>query len=112
MGLRSAIGATLCDWFARVVALLEVLEQAGMRRLPAQELAGQRARGSYVDAEEGAEPAEVLRRDGLHRQVELPADRLGDRPERHALLGGRMQHRAGGRLPPREPRQLPCGGPV
>src|SRR4051794_33595329 len=85
MGLRSAIGPTLRDGFARVVALFEVLEQPELHRLPAQALAGQRARGPDVDrSEEGAQPAEVLARiltgDRLHRQVELPADRLPRRP--------------------------------
>src|SRR2546421_8440699 len=43
-----------------VVPLLEVRDQPGVRRLPAQPLAGQRAGGRSVEREEGADPAELL----------------------------------------------------
>jgi hypothetical protein len=43
-----------------VVALVEIVDEPGMGRLPSQELAGQRARGRAVDRDERPQPTEVL----------------------------------------------------
>nr|WP_272472523.1 hypothetical protein [Baekduia alba] len=63
-----------------------------------------------------SQPAEVRGRvhgrDGRHRQVELPPDRLGDRPRRDALLGDRVQHRPGRSRLERQPEEARGVGPV
>src|SRR6266851_1782039 len=62
-----------------VVALIEVLDEPGMCRLPAQQLAGQRARDRVVGREEAGQEAEVLARlaggDGDHRDGAQPRSR-------------------------------------
>ena len=81
-----------------VVALIEVLDEPGMCRLPAQQLAGQRARDRVVGREEAGQEAEVLarlaRRDGDHRDVEVSPDHLGDGADRHILVRDRVQPRS------------------
>src|SRR5260370_2375588 len=58
-----------------VVALIEVLDEPGMCRLPAQQRAGQHARDRVAGREEAGQEAEVparlAGRDGDHRDVEL-----------------------------------------
>src|SRR6266849_4607805 len=81
-----------------VVALLEVLNEPGMCRLPAQQLAGQRARDRVVGREEAGQEAELLARlvgrDGDHRDVEVSPDHVGDGADRHTLVRDRVQPRS------------------
>ena len=62
-----------------VVALIEVLDEPGMCRLPAQQLAGQRARDRVVGREEEGQKAEVLARlagrDADHRDADVECER-------------------------------------
>ena len=113
------------DAVVEVVALVEIVDEPGMRGPPPHELAGQRARGGDVGGEEVREPAEVLAcvlgRDGDHREVEVATDHLGDLADRHAFVGDPVQNRSGrGRLQRQaeEPRGIepvhggPAVGPV
>src|SRR6266567_6079259 len=81
-----------------VVAVIEVLDEPGMGRLPAEQLAGQRARDRVVGREEAGQEAEVparlAGRDGDHREVEVPPDHLGDGADRHTLVRDRVQPRS------------------
>src|SRR6266581_2976380 len=81
-----------------VVALIEVLDEPGMCRLPAQQLAGQRARDRVVGREEAGQEAEVparlAGRDGDHRDVEVSPDHLGDGADRHTLVRDPVQRRS------------------
>src|SRR5690349_11478785 len=65
-GVRELAGARrpVSWWSVRseVVARLQVRDQGGVFRLPAQQLAGEGGRGAHVDRGEAAEPAEVVRR--------------------------------------------------
>ena len=51
-----------------------------------------------LSADKAGHKAEVLARllggDGGDREVEMPADHLGDVADLHALIGDRMQHRS------------------
>src|SRR5215213_4562030 len=87
------------DRIARVGPGCDVLDQGRPRRDPAQELAGQIARGGDVGTDEPAEEAEpvrLLRVQRAGRQPELLAERRGDRAERQALLADRVEDRAAG----------------
>ena len=57
-GTRSGAPRSLSR--GEVVTFVEVRDQAGVGRLPAHPLSGQRARGGVVEAHEGAEEREVL----------------------------------------------------
>src|SRR5712691_7180738 len=65
-----------------VVALVEVVDEPGLGRLPSQQLAGQRARGRAIGPDEGSQPGEVRScvpgSDGDHGEVEMPSDHFGD----------------------------------
>ena len=82
-----------------VVAVIQVLDQPGVGRLPGQQLAGQLAGRGVVQRDEGAEEGEVLirvlGRDAGARQAELAADVLRDVPEGHAIVSDRVQPRSG-----------------
>src|SRR5215470_15198605 len=59
----------------KVVALVQIVEEARMGRLPPHQVAGRRARGRGVDREQATQPAElltgVLGRDRDHRHVQV-----------------------------------------
>ena len=78
-----------------VVALIEVFDQPGPGGLPSQQFACDCAGCRAVEREEACEPGEVrpglLWGDGDHRDVEVPADHLGDVTDRHAFVGDGMQ---------------------
>lgn len=78
-----------------VVALGEVLDQTGLDRLPAEEVAGQRGRRRVVDLGVGTEEAEVViglgLRDADDGQVQPAADGLGDLPEADPLVVDSVQ---------------------
>ena len=78
-----------------IVPLVEIGDEPGLGRLPAEQLAGQRARGWGVNREEAAKPAKVLAcvlwSDGDDWELEMPSDHLGDVADRYALLGHRVQ---------------------
>ena len=84
------------------VGTVQVLDEPGLRRLPARQLAGQRARRWDVEREELGQPGEVPGRvpggDGHHGQGEMPADHLGDVADRHAFVGDRVQRRSRRRI--------------
>jgi len=92
------------------VAFVEVVEQSGLCRLPAQQLAGQHAGGGAVGRKQGPEPPEVRAcvggSDGDHRYAEMPADDLGDVADAHALIRDRVQSRARRSLPQREAEEV------
>src|SRR5260221_14363245 len=80
-----------------VVALLNVCNQCRALRPPSQEFLCLLARRRVVGRHEGGEEAEVGARvlggNADNRQLQLPADRLSDIPEPHALLARSMQSR-------------------
>jgi hypothetical protein len=47
-------------WLLEVVALVEVLDQSGLCRLPVEQFTGEPARGRRVDRQELGEPGEVV----------------------------------------------------
>src|SRR5690348_1283455 len=63
---------------AEVVALVHVLDEAGLDRPPAEQLAGPRGGGRLVDGEHLPEEAEIPGPDGPRRDVQVAADHLGD----------------------------------
>jgi len=67
--------------------------------LPAQEFLGDGAGGGHVGAEQVHEHALVLRGgQRLGRQVQVPADGLGDLADGHAFVADSVEHSTGGRL--------------
>ncbi len=56
------LGGWSCGWGPEVVALVEIVDQPEMSRLPRQQLAGQRARRRAVETEEPGQPREMLAR--------------------------------------------------
>lgn len=76
-----------------------------MGGLPAELLPGQCAGRGLIDAEDAAEEAEALRRDGLDGQVELAADRLGDRLHLVPFVGDRVDDDARRGLFENEPEE-------
>ena len=80
---------------SKIGRMIDVGDEPGLFRLPVELRAGTRARSRDVDACEHREPAEVLGRlfGRLRddRNVQAPADHLGDLLERHALFGDRME---------------------
>ena len=100
-----------------VGAGLEVGDQPGLRRLPAEQVARDRARGGRIGGEERAEPAEVLGVDRGGRQIQAAADRLGDRAGLDALVVDGVEDVAGGcgfEAEPEHPRGVEAvdGGPA
>src|SRR5579862_5476232 len=89
-----------------VVAFFEILEQPGVCRLPAHDLARPFARGWGIDAPECCQEAEVLGggrlRNGTYWHIQIAADHVGNRPRRHTLFGNRVQGRGGWRRLERE----------
>src|SRR5258705_13128289 len=86
-----------------VVTLLEVCDQPGLRWLPAEAGARERARGGRVGPDERAEEAEVLgrvlSRDRHDWHLEVPADDLPDVANRHSPPPDPVRHRARRRPP-------------
>src|ERR1019366_6583004 len=84
-------------WGVEVVALVEIVDQPEMGRLPRQQLAGQCARRRAVEPEEPGQPREMLARvlggDGDHGDVEGPSDHLGDAADRDPLTLARPQRK-------------------
>src|SRR5258708_2649144 len=97
-----------------VVTLFNVCNQCRALRPPSQEFLCLLARRRVVGRHEGGEEAEVGARvlggNADNRQLQLPADRLSDIPERHALLAGSMQSRTSRGGLPLRPVQA-CPGP-
>jgi hypothetical protein len=89
--------------------VLQVLDQAGPNRPPAEELLGRGARGRVVQLHERAQEAEVggglVGFDADRGQVQAPADGLGDVTERYALVTDSVQPRPGRRGFQRQPVQ-------
>jgi hypothetical protein len=56
-----------------------------------EQFAGQRAGCRLVDREDLPQEAEILRRDGGSRQVQVTADHLGDIADRHTLVADCVQ---------------------
>src|SRR5690242_9046978 len=75
---------------SEVRGAIEVGEQTGVRRPPAELLAGPDARGGHVELREVSEPREMFGggagREARRRHLQPAADDLGDRAERHAFL--------------------------
>src|ERR1700722_5686393 len=94
---------------AEVVALIEILDEASVLWLPAQELLRKGAGGRVVERDERTEEAEMvgcsLGRDAGHRDIKVLADRRGDVAERHALVADRVQPGPGRRAFQCEPVQ-------
>src|SRR5260221_14147596 len=82
------------------MVLLEVLGQAGPGRLPSEQFPGDGGRGGGVQGDEVAQVGEVFTSIGRgHRRrgdAEVTTHRLGDLAEGDALVGDRVQDRAGG----------------
>jgi hypothetical protein len=93
-----------------VVAFVEVGEEPGVDRLPAEPRAGQRAAGRGVHGREQREQAEMalcfLGLQGGDRQAQVPADDLGDVAERDALVADRVQPGARGCRLQGQPEQV------
>jgi non-ribosomal peptide synthetase component E (peptide arylation enzyme) len=82
------------------MVLSEVLEQARPGRLPSEQFPGHSGRGGAVQGHEVAQVAEVLTGigggHGRRGDPEVAAHRQGDLAEGDALVGDRVQDRAGG----------------
>jgi hypothetical protein len=65
-----------------IMPFVEVRDEPGVGRLPAEQLAGQCAGSWGVNREEAGQPSEVLvcflEGNGDHREVEMATDDLGD----------------------------------
>ena len=86
-------------WSDEVVALFDVLDEAGVGGLPAQEFLGDGARGGHVGAQQGHQHALVFPGgQGPGGQVQVPADGLGDLADGHAFVTDGVEHCAGGSL--------------
>ena len=86
-------------WSGEVVTLLDVLDEAGMGGLPAQEVLGDGTGGRLVPGEQENEDAFVLLDgQGPGGQVQVAADSLGDIVDGNALIADGVEHRARGGL--------------
>ena len=98
------------------MAVIEVVDEPGMRRSPSRSRLRQRARGGHVGGDEPGQPAEVLVRpltgNRGHRQLHMAADRLGDGPGRDALVGDPVQHRSRRRRLQRQAKDARDVGPA
>src|SRR6516165_2121905 len=80
-----------CRSGCEIAAAVEIGNQSGLPRLPAEHFACSPTRGGIVEGREMCEPAKVYRRlirslsDNWH--VEVRANRACNIPERDALLG-------------------------
>ena len=105
-----------------VMAPFDVLDEAGVGSLPAQEFLGDGARSRHVGAEDVREhAAEIFGGEGPSRQVQVPTDGLGDLADGYAFVADSVEHGAGGSLLDREPVKTrgvlhvdggPAAGPV
>ena len=107
-----------------VVVLVEVVEQARPGWLPSEHLAGVVARGGAVRGQQEAQEPEVVQcvvgGDRYDRNVELAPNDLGEVSACYALLGYRMEGRAGrclllrrtGRLEPHRAGGWRASGPT
>ncbi len=97
------------------MASLEVIDEAAVRRLPAEPLTCEGARGRGVEPKEHAHPAEmvrcVLRGDRDDRHIEVAANDLGD-VTRGDGFGDSVERRAGRAVLERETVEPGCIEPV
>src|SRR5277367_6049543 len=81
------------NWSAEVVTLLDVLDEAGVGGLPAQQLLGDGAGGGHVGAEQAHEDAVVFRGgQGPDGQVQVAADGLSDLADGYAFVADGVEH--------------------
>jgi hypothetical protein len=76
--------------------VFQLREQAGVRRVPAEGVAGAGTGRRLVHREDRAERAEALRRYRLDWQAQAAADDRGDIQDRVALVGDGLPGRPGG----------------
>lgn len=73
-----------------VARLIEVGQEIGACRPPAEQCARPFARYRHGPASHGCKPAQMLRISRLYRQAQSGADDLGDPPEADAFVGDRV----------------------
>ena len=101
-GARMASRRRCCGWslewypwtlLDEVVAPFDVLDEAGVGGLPAHEFLRDGARGGHVGAEQAHQQTPVLRcRQRPGRQVQVPADYLGNLADGHAFVTDGVEH--------------------
>src|SRR5271163_1852468 len=82
---------SLMSLLMEIGRMVDVGDKPGLLGLPIEQRPGLLARGRAIDGRESGEPAEMLsrllRRVRDDRNIQSPADHLGDFFERHALVG-------------------------